>query len=342
MVRRLDHLVVALDDARAAHEFCADALGLPAAWPFQDYGSFASGGIGFGNLNLELCQSGVQFPASQPARVRGLAFEPAESVDERLAQGLDEREIARTQPSPTPGWTNMGLPSFVPSYSRSSASTTSPVPGTPRFVPKRSALLTVGCSRSKGRDASRLVPATTPERSARGADCLTRDLQPNLDAGGFPTDQTFVSSRVRMTKSWISSLRRRTKARRLHSTMPEVPSTRSAGCPSPSRSSGRSNERTGNELHAGVAAVVGLMDSEFDLPHDDRRSTGVPQTSRARARDDRRVGSDATLLVAWPMSADRQPLQPRRALSGWRHKQAPLNSPSSQAHTSCARVGRLP
>jgi len=112
IVRRLDHLVVGLGDARAAHDFCARELALPIAWPFEDYGPFASGGIGLGNLNLELCRSGVQLPETHPARVGGLAFEPVGAVDERLARSLDEREIAHMQPSPTPGWTNMQLPSF--------------------------------------------------------------------------------------------------------------------------------------------------------------------------------------------------------------------------------------
>lgn len=112
IVHRLDHVVVALDGAATAHAFCADVLGLPVAWPFEDYGGFASGGIGLGNLSLELCQPGQFLRASLPARIGGLAFEPATFVDDRLSRALDARGIAHSEPAPTPGWTNMWLPSF--------------------------------------------------------------------------------------------------------------------------------------------------------------------------------------------------------------------------------------
>lgn len=112
VVRRPDHVVVAVDDAPKAHEFCADVLMLPVAWPFEDFGGFASGGIGLGNLNLEFCLPGTMLLASTPARVGALAFEPAGAVDECLSRALDDRQIEHTDPAPTPGWTNMQLPTF--------------------------------------------------------------------------------------------------------------------------------------------------------------------------------------------------------------------------------------
>ncbi len=109
VVRNVDHLFAVFDDAPRAFEFMRAALGLPVAWPFADYGSFAGGGVNLGNVNFELVAARGPFVASDPARVTGLAFEPASKIDAAYGRKLDERGVAHGPAEPTPAWTNMDL-----------------------------------------------------------------------------------------------------------------------------------------------------------------------------------------------------------------------------------------
>lgn len=117
VVRQIDHLYVALDDAEAAFAFLTEVLLLPKAWPYSEYGVFASGGVCLGNVNLEVLRAN-DMPsqrAQHPARVTGIAFEPAGEIDDAVAV-LDSHGIAHTPPTPfvvpggtSPAWTNVGL-----------------------------------------------------------------------------------------------------------------------------------------------------------------------------------------------------------------------------------------
>lgn len=109
LVRKLDHVYAVLDDAEAAHRFLVDRLGLPIAWPFSSYGTFASGGVGLGNLNLEFVSAGPGEESQHPARLTGVALEPAVAADEAFLAELDRRGIEHSPLMPTPGWTNVGL-----------------------------------------------------------------------------------------------------------------------------------------------------------------------------------------------------------------------------------------
>jgi len=94
-----------------------EVLLLPEAWPYSEYGVFASGGVCLGNANLEVVR-GNDMPslrAQHPARVTGIAFEPVGEIDDTVAV-LDSRGIAHTPPTPfvvpggtSPAWTNVGL-----------------------------------------------------------------------------------------------------------------------------------------------------------------------------------------------------------------------------------------
>jgi hypothetical protein len=117
IVRQIDHVYVPLDDARTAFTFLTEGLKLPEAWPFADYGFFGSGGVSLGNVNLEVLQ-GNNLPGGcpqHPARVTGIAFEPAVEIDE-LMRAFDSRGIPHTLPMPyvpagsqAPLWTNVGF-----------------------------------------------------------------------------------------------------------------------------------------------------------------------------------------------------------------------------------------
>lgn len=113
LVKKLDHVYVVLDDAEAGADFLRDQLGLPVAWPYANYGGFSSGGMGLGNLNLELIAAAPGFVAERPSRIIGVSFEPTMPIDDALVAALDEREISHLGPAPTPVWTNIGLPDLI-------------------------------------------------------------------------------------------------------------------------------------------------------------------------------------------------------------------------------------
>src|SRR5262245_49076856 len=117
IIRQIDHVYVPLDDAKTAFVFLTESLKLPEAWPYADYGFFGSGGVSLGNVNLEALQRN-DLPGGtpqHPARITGIAFEPAVEVDE-VMRVLDSRGIAHTPPMPyvppgreDPFWTNVGF-----------------------------------------------------------------------------------------------------------------------------------------------------------------------------------------------------------------------------------------
>lgn len=81
-VRQIDHVLLNSDEPAQLFRLFSQKFGLPVAWPFQSYGTFSSGGVGFGNVNIELLQ--VQDP---PSGFIGAALEPS-SVSDAVA-GLD-------------------------------------------------------------------------------------------------------------------------------------------------------------------------------------------------------------------------------------------------------------
>jgi hypothetical protein len=119
IVRKIDHVYVALADPAAAVTFLTSSLGLPVAWPLTQYSGFSSAGVGLGNVNFEVIESNSLMPsltATSPARISGIAFEP-ERIDQAFLDELDRREIPHTPPltskgtSPEviagSGWTNV-------------------------------------------------------------------------------------------------------------------------------------------------------------------------------------------------------------------------------------------
>ena len=109
LLRRIDHVYVVLNDAEEAHRFLQEEVGLPVAWPFQNYGDFASGAIGLGNMNLELVSSAEDFPALHPARLVGIAFTPTADNAATFLDGLAMRGIEHSGVRPSPGWTSVSL-----------------------------------------------------------------------------------------------------------------------------------------------------------------------------------------------------------------------------------------
>ena len=102
---------MAIADAERAFEFCHDQLGLPVAWQFAGYGVIRSGGLGLGNLNLELLDESPLLSPRDPAAVALLAFQPAPPSVEELADTLSHRGIEYQGPITTTkgifGFTNV-------------------------------------------------------------------------------------------------------------------------------------------------------------------------------------------------------------------------------------------
>lgn len=118
-IRQIDHIMIRTADPRELHSFFAGTLQLPIAWPMTSPRTgVMTGGVGFGNVNVEA----IQFPGQTDPRPRlvGLAFEPSaldESLIELNRRGLtsgERRPLIATGPdgSKRTLWTNVTLRPF--------------------------------------------------------------------------------------------------------------------------------------------------------------------------------------------------------------------------------------
>lgn len=119
IIRQVDHILVASNDAEELFSVFSDTFQLPVVWPMSDYGKFASGGVSLGNVNLEIFRVPVSADSVVGAQFAGFALEPAPL--QSALQELEAREIAHGSPTPfnstkTDGsastlWTTVMLPS---------------------------------------------------------------------------------------------------------------------------------------------------------------------------------------------------------------------------------------
>ncbi len=95
VIRQIDHILVRSDNPRALFDLFTETLQLPVAWPMEEHSGFASGGVGLGNVNLEILR-----PAGKRAESRfaGLALEPIDLADCLLQ--LKARKIPFEPPAP--------------------------------------------------------------------------------------------------------------------------------------------------------------------------------------------------------------------------------------------------
>ena len=120
-IRRIDHIMIRADDPAKVYAVFTDVLRLPVAWPLMSpREGVATGGVGFGNVNVEA----IRFPAQkgQPssAQLLGFGFEPS-PLAESLAE-LDRRSITYGERRPLIAtgkdgskntlWTNVTLRQF--------------------------------------------------------------------------------------------------------------------------------------------------------------------------------------------------------------------------------------
>jgi uncharacterized protein (TIGR02246 family) len=95
-VLKVDHIMIRTDDPSKLYAFFSETLRLPVAWPMAVRGGVTSGGVGFGNANVEA----IRFPGQTRSQTRlvGFGFEPS-PLAECLAE-LDRRGIAYGEPRP--------------------------------------------------------------------------------------------------------------------------------------------------------------------------------------------------------------------------------------------------
>jgi hypothetical protein len=123
-VKQIDHILIRVNDPRRLFSFFADTLQLPVAWPVATYKGFTSGGVGVGNVNVEVIRldDGKDSPPAEPADARliGFAFEPYPLADS--LRKLASRGVKYDEPSPYVStqadgskktlWTTVNLPQF--------------------------------------------------------------------------------------------------------------------------------------------------------------------------------------------------------------------------------------
>jgi|WetSurSiteA1Bulk_404760.scaffolds.fasta_scaffold13098_2 hypothetical protein len=125
VIRQVDHILIESGDPKTLFSFFADILQLPIAWPVSENQGYVTGGVGAGNVNLELFRYADtkrdSILRNPQARYAGLAFEPYPLAD--ALRRLQSVGIPYTPPEPAtsmlpngkPGiaWTTVGLPSIA-------------------------------------------------------------------------------------------------------------------------------------------------------------------------------------------------------------------------------------
>jgi hypothetical protein len=102
-VRQIDHIMVQVPDPGPVYRLFTDDLGLPVAWPMTDYGSFSTGGVSFGNVNMEILNSSPQMKEQGVVPIRngivGVAFQPIPGL-EQTVRILDEGQVSHSEIMP--------------------------------------------------------------------------------------------------------------------------------------------------------------------------------------------------------------------------------------------------
>ncbi len=120
-IRRVDHIMIRAHDPAKVFGFFTEVLRLPVAWPMMSpREGVATGGVGFGNVNVEAIRFRGQKSQTGKDHLLGFAFEPsplAECLAELDRRGIgygELRPLISTGPdgSRRTLWTNVTLPQF--------------------------------------------------------------------------------------------------------------------------------------------------------------------------------------------------------------------------------------
>ena len=118
-IRQIDHIMIRTGNPEELYAFFTETLGLPIAWAMTSpRAGVATGGVAFGNVNVEA----IQFPGQRDAQPRlvGFALEPSgldESLSELKSRGItsgERRPLIAVGPDGSKNtlWTNVTLQQF--------------------------------------------------------------------------------------------------------------------------------------------------------------------------------------------------------------------------------------
>jgi catechol 2,3-dioxygenase-like lactoylglutathione lyase family enzyme len=127
-IRQIDHIMVRTGNPHELYAFFTKTLQLPVAWPMTSpRAGVTTGGVGFGNVNVEA----IQFPGQKDAQPRlvGFALEPSslnDAMTELTRRGITFGErrpliAAGSDGSKNTLWTNVTLRPFSDSDSPADA-----------------------------------------------------------------------------------------------------------------------------------------------------------------------------------------------------------------------------
>jgi len=125
-IKQVDHIMVQVPEPEQVYQIFRGELGLPVAWPMVNYGSFSTGGVSFGNVNMELLNSSQEMRQQglipKDNGIVGVAFQPLTTL-ESTAKVLDAHQVPRSAIIPfnitengTPStlWYNLELSRMMP------------------------------------------------------------------------------------------------------------------------------------------------------------------------------------------------------------------------------------
>lgn len=117
LIRQVDHVILASDNAEGLYRLFSERLQIPVAWPYRSYGTFSSGGVILGTIALELL-----FAQHAPYGLTRMALEP-DSLSTVLP-ALDVRHVPHLEPAPYKqkdpsgvehvAWTIVDMPTIAP------------------------------------------------------------------------------------------------------------------------------------------------------------------------------------------------------------------------------------
>jgi hypothetical protein len=98
VVQHIDHVMIRTDRPDELYAFFVETMRLPVAWVLAERGGVTSGGVGFGNVNVEAIRFLGQINEPKPTLLVGFAFKPV-ALSESLAE-LRRRGLAYGEPRP--------------------------------------------------------------------------------------------------------------------------------------------------------------------------------------------------------------------------------------------------
>jgi hypothetical protein len=104
IVRQVDNVLIETGDPAGLFGFFTQTLQLPIAWPLSENAGVTTGGVGLGDVTLEVFRTGAK---KSPTRFAGLALEPY-PISEAVRE-LEARGIPFSAPQKSAAWTTVTL-----------------------------------------------------------------------------------------------------------------------------------------------------------------------------------------------------------------------------------------